>query len=250
MEATLLIVIAGAAAAGFVQGLSGFAFSLVALSIWAWAVNPQLAAPMAVFGSLVGQLVTWPLTRRGFDLKKLWPFVLGGMAGVPVGIFALKAIDPSGFKFGLGLFLVIYCPVALFLPATLALRFGGRWADAASGWAGGLMGGLGGMAGSIPALWASLRGWDKDIQRGVMQAFNISMHVATLTGYVLAGGIITLEALKWFGVIAPVLAIPALIGAMLFRRMNALAFRRLVLGLLFLSGVTLIASSAGAAFGG
>ncbi len=249
MDSILLIVIAGAIAAGFVQGLSGFAFSLVALSVWAWAVDPQLAAPMAVFGSLIGQLVTWPLTRRGFDVRRLWPFVLGGVVGVPAGIWALKGIDPSGFKLGLGLFLVVYCPVAAFLPPTLALRFGGRWADGASGWVGGLMGGLGGMAGAVPALWASLRGWDKDAQRGVMQAFNIAMHVATLTGYTLAGGIITAEALKWFGVIAPALAIPALIGAMLFRRMNALAFRRLVLTLLFVSGVTLIAGSARAVLG-
>ncbi|SCU76124.1 exported hypothetical protein [Cupriavidus necator] len=42
MDSTLLIVIAGAAVAGFVQGLSGFAFGMVAMSFWAWAIEPQL----------------------------------------------------------------------------------------------------------------------------------------------------------------------------------------------------------------
>jgi uncharacterized membrane protein YfcA len=244
MTAELLIVLAGALAAGFVQGLSGFAFSLVALSVWAWAVEPALAAPMAVFGSLVGQLATWPLTRKGFDFARFWPFVLGGLVGVPIGVFALQYVEPAHFRFGLGAFLIVYCPIALFLPAT-HVTFGGRWMDAASGWVGGVMGGIGGMAGSIPALWLAARGWDKDLQRGVMQAFNISMHVATLTGYVLAGHI-TLTTLGWFAWIAPTLVIPALIGAMLFRRMNAAAFRRLVLGLLFLSGLVLAGSGASA----
>ena len=49
-----LVVALGAAVAGFVQGLSGFAFGLVAMSFWAWTVEPQLAALLAVFGALTG----------------------------------------------------------------------------------------------------------------------------------------------------------------------------------------------------
>ena len=40
----------GAAVAGFVQGLSGFAFGMVSMSFWAWALDPRLAAALAVFG--------------------------------------------------------------------------------------------------------------------------------------------------------------------------------------------------------
>ena len=43
----LLLIVIGAALAGFAQGVSGFAYSLVALSVWAWGVDPALAAPMA-----------------------------------------------------------------------------------------------------------------------------------------------------------------------------------------------------------
>jgi uncharacterized membrane protein YfcA len=246
MDAYLAIVIGGAVVAGFVQGLSGFAFSLAALSIWAWAVDPQTAAPMAVFGSLVGQVVALPLTWRGAEIKRLAPFVIGGLIGVPLGVFLLSILDPAGFKLALGIFLLIYSPAMLFAPATLAVRWGGRWADGVIGWLGGIFGGIGGMAGGIPTLWCTLRGWDKDTQRGVMQAFNIAMHVATLTGYLLHGGIITGETLKLFAIIAPALAIPVLLGAILFRRLNQRAFRRIVLVLLFLSGVALTGLSLGA----
>lgn len=246
IEPYLAIIIGGAIVAGFVQGLSGFAFSLVSLSIWAWAVDPQVAAPMAVFGSLVGQVVALPLTWRGTELKRLAPFVIGGVIGVPLGIFLLGILEPAGFKLALGLFLVVYSPAMLFVPTSWALRWGGRWADGAIGWLGGIFGGIGGMAGGIPTLWCTLRGWDKDAQRGVMQTFNIAMHVATLTGYVLHGGIITGETLKLFAIIAPALAIPVLLGAMLFNRLNQLAFRRIVLALLFVSGLVLTGSSIGA----
>ena len=56
MDSTWWIVIVGAIVAGFVQGLSGFAFSLVATSIWIWFLPPQLVAALAVFGALAGQV--------------------------------------------------------------------------------------------------------------------------------------------------------------------------------------------------
>jgi len=243
IDTYLAIVIGGAVVAGFVQGLSGFAFSLAALSIWAWAVEPQVAAPMAVFGSLVGQVLALPLTWRGTQAKRLAPFVIGGLIGVPLGIFLLSVLDPAGFKLALGVFLLVYSPAMLVVPSTLAVRWGGGWADGVVGWLGGIFGGIGGMAGGIPTLWCTLRGWGKDTQRGVMQAFNIAMHVATLTGYAAHGGIITGETLKLFAIIAPALAVPVLLGALVFRRLNQQAFRRIVLLLLFVSGVVLTGSS-------
>jgi uncharacterized membrane protein YfcA len=249
MDSYLAIVIAGAVVAGFVQGLSGFAFALAALSIWTWGVKPELAAPMAVFGSLMGQLIALPMLWKGFELRRVLPFIAGGLVGVPLGVWLLGMLEPTGFKLALGLFLIVYCPVMLLAPATLAIRFGGRWLDAVSGSIGGVFGGLGGFAGSVPTLWCTLRGWDKDTQRGVMQAYNITMHVATLTAYVAAGDKIDGEALKMFAIITPALAIPVLLGTMIYRRLDQRAFRRVVLALLLVSGIVLVTSSAGKVFG-
>src|SRR5688572_1267682 len=68
IDNALLIVIAGAALAGFVQGLSGFGFSLTAMSIWAWALEPRLAAVLAVCGALTGQVIAAFRLRRHWDL--------------------------------------------------------------------------------------------------------------------------------------------------------------------------------------
>lgn len=243
MSSELAIVLCGAIVAGFVQGLSGFAFALVALSLWAWGLDPATAAPLAVFGALIGQLAALPLMWRGTDWRKAAPFILGGLIGVPLGVSLLRVLDPAGFKLALGLFLLVYSPAMLFAPARLAIRWGGAWADAGAGWLGGVFGGIGGMAGGLPTLWCSLRGWDKDKQRGVMQVFNIAMHVTTLCAYLLAGEIITPRTLQLALIIAPALSVPVVLGALVFRRLNQLAFRRIVLSLLFLSGLALTASS-------
>src|SRR5580698_884598 len=98
MDQTVLIVVAGTFVAGFVQGLSGFAFGLVAMGIWAWSLDPVLAGPLVVFGSLVGQLLATGSMWRTLSVWRALPFVIGGAAGVPLGVLLLRYINPTAFK--------------------------------------------------------------------------------------------------------------------------------------------------------
>lgn len=238
---TLAIIIAGAAAGGFVQGLSGFAFGLVALAFWAWVVEPEMAGPMVVFGSLLGQLVALRMVRIGFRSRHIPPLLLGGLGGVPVGVALLDIIDPTGFQLMVGLVLMAFCP-ALLMAAALPRVGGGRAADAAVGVVGGVMGGLGGLSGPAPTLWCALHPWSKDEQRAIIQTFNLGIHVLALSAYGLAGNLGP-ETLRMCLLIAPVLLLPALLGARLYDHLNDRAFRRLVLVLLTLSGVALVAGA-------
>ena len=103
----------GAAVAGLVQGISGFAFAMVAMAIWVWGVEPQLAAVMAVFGGWTGQLVSVLRVRRGWHLSLLWPFLLGSAIGIPIGNRLLPLLDANRFKLVLGAMLVICCSAML-----------------------------------------------------------------------------------------------------------------------------------------
>jgi len=243
MSAVLIQVIVGAAVAGFVQGLSGFAFGLAAMGIWAWSVSPQLAGPMVVFGSLIGQLLSIHSVRGSLELRRVLPLILGGLIGVPIGAAALPHLDATLFKAGVGLLLAIYCPAMLLTRELPRIRGGGRIADGVAGLIGGVMGGIGGLSGPAPTLLCTLRHWSRDAQRGVIQSFNLAMHTLTLTVYAVDGAI-TAETGRMFAVIAPTLVVPCLIGARLYNRVSEIQFRRLVLGLLFLSGLGLLAASA------
>ncbi len=231
-----------AAIAGFVQGLSGFGFGLTAMTIWAWTLEPRLAAPLAVFGALTGQIIAAVAVRRGFDVARLLPFLAGGLAGVPLGIFILPRLDIPLFKALLGALLVTMCPL-LILSSRLPHLQGGRAGDALAGLAGGAMGGLGGFTGVVPTLWCTLRGFDKELQRAVIQNFNLAMLLVAFGGY-LVTGIVTREMLPLFAVVAPAMLIPSLLGARLYVVISATGFRHVVLALLTAGGVALLWAAA------
>ncbi len=242
MESVVLVVALGAAVAGFVQGLSGFAFGMVSMSFWAWVLEPRLAATLAVFGALLGQVLAALTVRRGFDGRRLLPFVLGGLAGIPLGVALLPHLDMVWFRAVLGTLLALWCPAMLLSARLPRLTAGGRVADGAVGPAGGVMGGLGGFTGALPTLWCTLRGYPKDAQRAVIQNFNLSMLAVTMAIY-LATGIVTREMLPMFAVVAPAMLVPTLLGTRVYIGISEARFRQIVLGLLTASGLAMLASS-------
>lgn len=238
----VLIVIAGAVAAGFVQGLSGFGFGLVAMSFWAWTLDPMLAAALSVFGSLTGQIVAAITIRRRWDIALLLPFILGGLCGIPLGVFLLPHLDTNWFKAILGTFLVLWCPAMLAAGTMPRIQFGGRLADALAGIAGGIMSGIGGFSGTIPTLWCTLRGLAKDTQRAIIQNFNLAMLSVTFIIY-LASGLVTARTLPMMAIVAPAMLIPTILGTRVYVGVSDVTFKRIVLGLLTCSGIALLASS-------
>lgn len=242
MDHPVTVIALGAVVAGFVQGLSGFAFGLVAMSIWAWAVEPRLAAVLAVFGALTGQVVAAVTVRRGFDWRRLAPFVAGGLIGVPIGLWLLPRLDVPLFKAFLGTLLVVWCPAMLAAARLPRVGAGGRVGDVLAGMAGGLMGGVGGFAGAVPTLWCLLRGFERDAARAVVQNFNLAMLSVAFAGY-LASGFVTLAMAPLLALVAVAVLVPVLLGARVYIGLSETAFRRVVLVLLTLAGVALLVSS-------
>lgn len=238
-----IIIAAGGAAAGFVQGLAGFGFGLVSLAIWSWAIDPALAVPAVVFGSLLGQLLAASSLRHVFELRRVLPFLVGGALGVPVGLWLLTLVSPLLFKFGVGILLCLYCLSMLFIARMPHVTGGGRLADGVIGWVGGITSGFGGLPGPVPTAWCTLRGWTKHQQRMVFQSFNLFMHGLTFIAFI-AHGLITRETLPVFAIVAPAVIVPTLIGLRFYHRFSDLWFRRVVLGLLSISGVMLIVATA------
>lgn len=232
------LVIGGAGLAGLVQGMTGFAFSIVALSFWAWALPPELAAPLAVLGALTGQLTSLFSVRRGFEWSRIVPFVLGGVAGVPMGVFVLHNIDPIRFRLALGVLFTLYGAYGLARPEGPKLKFGGRSLDAVIGGVGGLLGGLGGLSGSVPAIWTELRGWKRDVRRALMQVYNIAMHCLTLAIYSRTGAL-NPTAWKLFAIVAPLMLLLSVYGARIYKRFSERGFAMFVLALICVSGLTL-----------
>lgn len=239
----LVILAAGAAVGGLVQGISGFAFAMVAMAIWIWGVDPQLAAVMAVFGGLTGQVVSVLRVRRGWQLGLLWPFLAGSALGIPLGTRLLPLLDPNRFKLVLGLLLVGCCSAMLLSASLPRVTHGGRIADAGAGLVGGLMAPLSGFSGLAPALWATLRGYTKDEHRAVLQNFNLVVLAATFASFVVTGRA-RFEHVSRMTVVALALVPMSFVGSRVYLGMSATAFRNTVLYLLTFAGATMVLAAA------
>lgn len=68
------------------------------------------------------------------------------------------------------------------------------------------------------------------------------MLAVTMLTY-LGTGVVTSAMLPWFGVVALAMLIPTVLGTRVYLGISEAAFRRLVLGLLTLSGIAMLVAS-------
>jgi uncharacterized membrane protein YfcA len=231
----LLATFAGA----LVAGLSGFAFGLVAASIWLYILSPLQSATLIVaFGLIVQGYSVWKL-RHALDWKKLWPFILGAAVGVPVGVSVLTWANPAYIRAGVGVFLILYSLYAFFRPALKPIKGGGATADASIGFLNGVLGGITGLAGILVTIWSGLRGWPKDQQRTIFQPVAVAIFLMSAL-WLGAKGAVTPDTIKLFVIGLPVLIAGTWLGMKLYGRLDEASFRKVVLVLLFVSGVVLV----------
>src|SRR5260370_41582992 len=135
-----VLLFRGALAGGFVSGLAGFGTALMALGTWLYVLPPSLAVPLVLICSVVGQTSTLPSMWRSFDFTLVWPFLIGGLAGVPLGTMLTAHAGPRIFKLSIGRLLVVVSVALLLNRLPMAVRFGGRLADRAARIRGGIFG--------------------------------------------------------------------------------------------------------------
>lgn len=234
----LAVLWAGAFVGALAAGGAGFAFALAASSIWLHVLDPLRTTMLVVTcGTLLHFALVWPM-RRSIEGARLAPFAVGGLVGIPVGVWVLTVAEVGGVKTALGLFLILYGSYALLAPRLPVISFGGRGADAAIGFVGGILGGIGGFSGVVPTVWTQLRGWTKERARGVYQPFILMAHATTLVVL----GAVSLDGEGYIMVLAvlPPLAAGTWIGWRIYGGLDETAFRRCLAALLLVSGAALV----------
>ena len=243
MGITDFFILAGALAGGFVSGLTGFGTGLTALAFWVHAVQPVVAAPLVVICSIIAQIQTIPAIWHAIVWRQVFPFVLGGLVGVPIGTTLLGHVSSETFKLFIGCLLIVYCSLMLLGRSPLIVSWGGRYADGVVGLGGGILGGLAGLSGPLPTIWASMRGWGKDEKRSVFQTFNLSILLFAAASQAF-GGIITAEVGRLTLVALPGTLLGAWMGRKTYDKLGDDRFDQIVLVLLLLSGISIIVTSA------
>lgn len=242
MSFEVLVIVFGAFAASLAAGASGFAFGLVGMAIWLHAISPARAVPLVILCStLLNLALIWRLWSS-VDIKRLKPFLIGAAAGVPLGVAALRHVDPALIRQTVGALLIVYSLYMIArgtFPVLPLSRRTGRTLDTGVGALGGFMGGSTSLNGIFPTLWCGLRGWSAEEQRGVFQPYVLLVHLYTLAWFGGTGtlGWQTLHDILWC---VPFVAAGGYLGLQLFHRTSEAGFRRLMLALFIFSGILLL----------
>ena len=112
-------------------------------------------------------------------------------------------------------------------------------ADGGIGFLNGLLCGLTGFPGFITTIWCQLRGWTKDVQRAVFQPVMLAAIVVTAISLSVTGAV-TADTVKLYLLGLPALLAGLWLGFKLYGKLDDVAFRKLILLLLLVSGLALI----------
>ncbi len=235
---TIAILWLGALAGAIAAGGAGFAFGLTASSIWLHRIDPLHSALLInCCGTLLHLTTIWP-QRQHMEVRRIWPFVVGGLIGIPIGVRVLLILDAGILKAVLGTFLLAFGAYALLAPRIHTFQAGGRVADAGIGFIGGILSGVGGYSGVLPTIWTQLRGWPKQMARAVYQPYIIVIQLGTVVGIVWAS--YDRAGLMLVLLVLPPLALGTWIGWQLYGKLNDVRFRQALAVLLIASGATLV----------
>jgi uncharacterized membrane protein YfcA len=230
---------AAAFSGALVSGLAGFAFSAVAGAILLHALPPMEAVPLMMACSVGVQAANLWALRKNIQWRGSLFLIIGGLLGVPIAVGILQRADSQSFRVGFGTVLTIYATYALFRPTLTYLHVNSRSRHALIGFGGGLIGGLTAMPGALPTIWCDMHGMPKSEQRGLVQPFIAVMQIFALA-LMLSRHSLSSRFLIEFAISLPALAAGAAVGIVMFRRVNEIAFRRIVLLLLLFSGLSLV----------
>lgn len=223
---------------GLTSGLSGFAMGLVVSGVWLHLITPGQNALLIVLCGLVTQGSGIWRVRHSIDWRAVWPLIAGSGVGVAIGTVLLTTVDQIVVRVTIGVLLIIYSLYSLARPR-IAVPQGGVPTRLGVGIANGLIGGLSGLGGIAVAIWCQLRGGAKDAQRAIFQPVMFATFLMSAIAYAFAGAY-TLETMKLYAFALPALIVGIGCGIWLYGKLDDEGFRRVVLVLLFGSGLSLV----------
>ncbi|MGZ4961550.1 MAG: sulfite exporter TauE/SafE family protein [Limisphaerales bacterium] len=103
------------ACAGFVQGLTGFGFGLVSMSLMPLFLNIKQAAAISTVFSLLATVTTFIRHAKDYNWRLGFAFLMSVCIGVPIGVYFLNSASESLLLHILGCVMVVIAAREFFL---------------------------------------------------------------------------------------------------------------------------------------
>lgn len=245
MTDSLTIIIIGLLATflgGITQGLTGFGFALVSVPILVILLSPKIVVPIVLMHAILINLIILREARKWVDLKRIWPLMIAGIAGIPLGTYLLIVLDVSILKVFIGAVIIPFA-IASFMGSRKQIK-NEKLAFAPVGFISGLLGASTTLAGPPVILFFVNQGVEKQIFRANLVAYFTVLSSATIFAFML-GGIITEVAIKYAIWFLPATILGAIIGIKLAHKVAEKLFRNIALIIVTVAGLLSITSGLG-----
>lgn len=227
------------------QGVIGFGFGLIVMSVLPRVLPLEVAVPFTLVYGVVVAAAGFHRYRSHAPWREIGPMLLGATFGLPVGIFALRSLDPDPCVRVLGILIVLYVAHTVW-PRRVAPHESAplrrRWAVPA-GFVAGIFGGAFAMGGPPVIAYATARRFSPSAFKGVLQGFFATSTAAALLAFA-GAGMLTMDGLWLNLMFAPLVVVGAWAGMRYGDRLHPVLFRRVVLTALLFLGLSYVIGGA------
>lgn len=227
------------AMAATVQLSAGFGFGLAAVPLMAIVLDPHDAVVVALtLATLTNGYQAWS-GRHHADRAVIGRLLAGAVVGLPIGLLVFLQVDDRVLSAIIGVAVLVAVTV---IAMGLDLRHAGPGLDVAGGALAGALTMSAGVNGPPMVFVLQARHFDQVRFRATITSVFFVLDVVSVAVFA-ATGDLDRDVLAAVAVALPGLALGAAAGVWLRRHLDARRFRRLVLVLLTVAGVSAVASA-------
>lgn len=225
-----------------IRGFTGFGANLIWAPVLVSVIDPvQAVAVMGIVGSVNTLQIVAPAAKKA-DWSGIYPIIIAAGVTAPIGIWALYHMEAENVRRAIGAFILVIAFILMTGWRYKGSRKGikGRVAQSVTGGIAGWLAGFGGIGGPIPVLYFMASNDPAPVQRA-NNVVAVSALVPVVLAVLIYRGAITLDTL----IMSALLFVPAALGTWLGAHSFTIAppeiFRKAVLILLIIIGVSALA---------
>jgi len=225
--------------AGLITGITAFGFALVAIPLLILFFDPKVAVPIVTISSTLTGMYLFFELRNMMQVKKIIPLIIGGIIGLPFGVYILAVLDKDILKISVGALITVFAfLLALGIKREIKSE---KYASVLVGMLSGLLKGSTSLSGPPLVLFFINQDQEKEVFRANLTGYFMIM--GTLAVIALAiGKLVSLNVLEYSAWLVVPTIFGTWFGSKICPRVNPVLFRTLSLAVVIIAGILSILS--------
>ena len=216
----------------------GFGIGMTSIPLLLFVLEPQTvivvlnAVSIPLFVLIVYQ------NRADLPKRRVLPWAIAGMIGVPVGVIVLRDADATLLKIAIA---VVIIALTILVASNVKTPIPkGTISGLVVAFIVAVMLNALGIGGPLIALYALAQGWGRNTVRGALSLYFLCVETAGVVGYGFAG-LLTVERVWLIAIVTLPVVLGFWLGTNLVRRMNEAMFQRAAVAVILVTSVMVLA---------